>query len=124
MPDSEDAFQPFERPEVPEHCPQPDRPCQWERERRDFNSRLTRIERMMTDIHAALAVGSERFKNAAHRDQQTDRLERDLAALAATVDKLAGTVVLLRAIVFGGIGFTLISVLGALLTLVLVKGAA
>ena len=124
MSESDDAFQAFGRPEVPEHCPQPDRPCQWEKERRDFNSRLTRMERQLSDIHSALAVGSERFKGQAKRDEQTDRLERDLAALAATVDKLAGTVVLLRAIVFGGIGFTLISVLGALLALVLTKGAA
>ena len=112
------------RPEVPEHCPQPDRPCQWERERADIAARLGRMESHLSEIHAALAVGSERFKNQSALSDAIKSQEEQIKALSLSVATLAQTVGVLRTIVYGGVGFTLITVLGALLALIITKGAA
>lgn len=109
-------------PEIPEHCPQPDRPCQWERERNSMDRRLSRMERQLTEIHAALAVGSERFKNQVELMKALENQEVEIKQLTLLVSRLAQTVGILRTLVFGGVGLTLVAVIGALLSLVIIKG--
>ena len=114
--------------EIPEHCPQPDRPCQWERERKDLREEMrdmrdlnATIASQISEIHSALAVGSERFKSSVAQLARIEALEIQIQKLTLDVAKLLQTVVLLRTILFSGIGVTLLTVLGALLGLVIFK---
>lgn len=113
-------------PETPEFCPTSDRPCQWERERADLREEMREMRATfkelgdkIADIHQALAVGSERFKNQAAVTAEVGKLETEIRELKIIVTQLAGTVAILRTIVFGGVGVTLLTALGALLTLVM-----
>jgi predicted RNase H-like nuclease (RuvC/YqgF family) len=110
--------------EIPEFCPQPDRPCQWERERADLRQEMREMRvtfkelgDKIADIHQALAVGSERFKSQAAITAEVGNLEKEISTLTRTVDKLSQTVGWLRTIVFGGVGLVLVSFAGVLISM-------
>jgi len=112
-------------PEIPEHCPQPDRPCQWERERADLRQEMREMRATfkdlgdkIADIHQAMAVGSEKFKSQAAVAADVGNLEKKISDLTRVVDRLSETVGLLRTILFGGIGLVLVAVATALIALV------
>ena len=148
MSESDDVFQAFGRPEVPEHCPQEDRACRYDRERselmlalRDLRKAIDAQGVVIAALREDLARGSEKFrrsdetsaelhtvralldKEKAERMASEQTIHRDLAKINESLSLIRNSQQQVSRIVYGACGFVLISVLGALLTLVLVKGA-
>lgn len=80
---------------------------------------LESIKDEIGDLKSTLAVGSERFRRLARHEEQIETLDKQLAAMSTVVEKILVIVNILRVIVFSGIGFILLGVLGAGLTLIL-----
>ena len=148
MSESDDAFQAFGRPEVPEHCPQDDRACRYDRERselmlalRDLRKAIDAQGVVISALREDLARGSEKFRRSdetsaelytvrALLDKEKEErmssermIHRDLSSINESLSLIRSSQQQVSRIVYGACAFILISVLGALLTLVLVKGA-
>ena len=102
-------------PHVPDLCPDPGRVCRWDQERSDLMREIRLMREDMKQVLAALATGKEKMRSI-------DQLETTVEKLTADVVRLQETVATLKTIVFGACGFILLAVLGALVSLVVIKG--
>lgn len=103
----------------PRPCPDPSRACPYESERPRLMSMMDEIQRSLSSIGASMAVGSERFLKVARHEKQIEALDKQLDAMALAVEKILVIVNILRTIVFSGIGFVLLAVLGAVVALIM-----
>ena len=101
--------------QVPELCPTPDAHCRWDRERPDLLREIRAMREDMRQVLAALATGKEKMRSI-------DQLETAVEQLTKDVTRLQETVATLKTIVYGACGTILLTVLGALVALVIVKG--
>ena len=115
-------------PEIPEHCPTPDRPCQWERERYELREELrvmretfAQFSQQISEIHSALAVGSERFKNSMAQAEAIATNSKKIHELDIKFGKMYDSAMVVQKIVFGAVGLVLVAVFGALVGLVVLK---